>query len=540
MPFNYECTNYPGKICLEVGTTPYQTECGGKIFIGQGANPDHAPNRIDSSCVIAIWGQTDGIWEELDKQSPWYGLTWNELGCYFRDFMIDRGHIISDDDLCPEEQPTYTLLRCINRFGLGYFEEDPSTGVFREFQTDECVGHKTHIINGTQPYHWEYTSEQYIQGVAQNHLDLPEGSCVGGEPSLLYTIKADPSNCNNRLPCAEIRRYSCVLNLAAPTPEDPDCATRFRETLGYTTPSLLEDAFFCAIDPSIANHRRNAWCSTDVSAIRIMPQSANFCEYNDGTLGFRIGDNVPKVRFCDANVDFIRLFVESVSFCSLDTINIRDPLIVQSVYFCSQDISTLLPTPESVGFCSSPTIVNKAQFCALDASTIRPGDAVSFCETVIPLGVTFCSMQRTAINPSLNVSFCSMDRNTVDELAGAIPRVQFCETSRLLIDGADNVGFCSHEFPARVQFCETPRKLIDVATDVTFCETPRKLLDTATDLTFCETPRKLIHNATNVTFCATPRKLIDGAVDVGFCLTDRELIDGATNVSFCSQDDTAI
>lgn len=481
MPVNYECLNFDGKICLEVGSGTYQVLCSGRGFSPISAAPERSPKLRDSRCVQAIWGVNEDVWDAAD-------YTWLQDGCYFRDFMEQRSHMISDDDLCPEDPPTFTLIKCLNRFGLGYFEEDPSTGLFSVQQTEDCVGHKTHIINGTNPYHWEYTSETFRIGHAQPHLDLPEGTCVQGQQSLLYTIPADASNCNDVRPCMEVRRYSCVVSTETPTPEDPACTPTLDELL----PSLLEDAFFCPVNTQSINLRRNGFCSTDPAAFRITPPETRFCEFDDGIPNFRVADNVTRVRYCDANVDFIRLFVQDVRFCSLDTINIRDPLLVQSVYFCSYDPNSLAPVPESVGFCSISTVIAKVRFCTQALDTLFPVDLVSFCEQYIATAATFCSTNRSQVAPGLNVGFCSMSRQAVEEDSGVIP----------------SVYFCTHEFPENVGFCETSRKLIDGIPDLEYCEYRRAEIHGATNVTFCEFRSAEIHVATNVTFCSQDETMI--------------------------------
>ena len=490
MPFSYneECTKFDGKICLQTGSSPYDITCTGNKYINVNPAPENT-TAGSRSCILAIWGKFDMTWgDAFDSFGNWL---WDdgEDDCYAQDFMSERGIQISDDDLCAEET-TYTLIRCINRFGLGYLEEDPSTGNFKQDYDERCVGFKTQDINGTSPYIWEYSSERFLVGNAQQVLNLPEGACVQNEPSQIYTIPADPSNCSGRRPCMEIRRYTCVVDTTISTGTDPECANRFAESIGGMYPSLLQDVLFCSANERSVNLRRNGFCATNVEPFRISPPTAQFCEINPD--GLRISNFVPNARFCETDVSNLRIFAQNVTFCSLNTNFIRPPVEIPSTYFCSHDPTSIRLQPQSVGFCTLGAVVANARFCEYQSALLRNIDLVSFCEQRIPVALTFAPQLRSQIAPENNVGFCSMSREAVLEDSGVIP----------------SVGFCEHVEPVAVTFCSYPRKAIDGVSEVGFCEYPRKLIDNVPEVAFCETARKLIDLATPVTFCSQDDTMI--------------------------------
>ena len=488
--YNEECTKFDGKICLQTGSSPYDITCTGNKYINVNAAPENS-TRSSRSCILAIWGKFDMEWADaFDAFGDWRWYD-GEDDCYAKDFMVERSFCIDDDDLCAVPT-TYTLQKCLNRFGLGYFEEDPSTGKFKTDYSESCVGWKTQDINGTSPYAWEYTFERYLPVQAQQVLNLPEGACVQGEASQIYSIPTDAANCNGSLPCSEFRRYTCNVDLTPSTGEDPNCALRFEESLGGRFPSLLQQNLFCSADELSVNLRRNGFCTMTIEPFRISPPNVGFCSHNDDQPFFRVEDSIPRIRFCETNITPFRIFVQNVGFCSLDTSFIRPPVDIPSAYFCSHDPTSIRLQPQSAPFCSIAGVISKVQFCESNDILLRPADPVGFCEHVEPLALTFAPQLRSAIAPENNVGFCSMTLDAVNADSGAITQV----------------GFCGQKIATAVTFCSYPRKLIDAAENIAFCEYPRKLIDNITDLTFCETPRKLIAGTGNTTFCSQDDTMI--------------------------------
>ena len=537
MFYGTECTINDSQICLPRGSQPGLL-CTGIKFIGRNAAPMRQQNGIPK-CFELLWNTAgEPTWYYTDE-------LWNEEICVqgLSLFDRDRGlclldHIIfnpadPDDpylyDAC-EDHPIQrtediSLVECHNRFGgAKKFKQNTSPALtydsFYFYDYDEsCVGYKTSNTGGT-PLDMEWIDNPtttFAIGSPQSILELPEGPCTGNELPVMYTIAADPSNCNNITSCIEIITRECVADTSPDYGADP-----------YTCedpppPTLFQDVLFCEFEPSIANHRRNTFCETDPTLLRIDPSSVYFCE-ND--------------------ISFLRLIPESVNFCNLDENIIRG--IITQVGFCNFDATPILPPPPA-----TPNV----GFCELNEDFIRLNPVnVRFCEGIVIPNIRFCELDASTLSNVTDVQFCELSPTelpatvqfceTPRKLIDGVPDVQFCEVAPISIEsnGLPIVDFCEQLIPTGVFFCDIAPGTVPgiVSGNVGFCTYRSALIRNITLVPFCNYPRKLIDNIPDIQFCNIARKLLDNVDEVAFCEHDRRTIDNVDDVAFCEVDETTI
>lgn len=536
MFYGTECTLNDSQICLPRGSQPGLL-CTGIKFIGRNAFPMRR-QRGFPQCFQLIWNEAgEPLWGTTE-------LLWDEDTCDdgVSFFDTDRGlclldHIIFNPadpenpylyDAC-EDHPiarneVVTLVNCHNRFGgAKKFKQNLTTGLtydsFYFYDYDEtCVGYKeSNDLGLPLDEEWQDNpTTTYAIGSPQQSLELPEGPCTGNELPVMYTIAADPSNCNGVTSCIEIITRECVSDTSPDYGEDPYC-------VDPPPPTLFQDVLFCEFEPSIANHRRNTFCETDPSLLRIDPNSVYFCE--DDISFLRL---IPeRIRYCDLDENIIRGIIDQVAFCNFDAAPILPPPpATPNVGFCELNEDFLRLNPVNVRFCEGIVIPN-IRFCEVDDAPLRNVTDVQFCENdpvVLPSTVMFCETDRTEID--------------------GVPEVQFCEVAPISIEsnGLPIVDFCEQNIPTGVFFCSVSPSAAPgiVGGNVGFCEYRSSLIRNITLITFCNYPRKLIDNVNEVWFCNIARKLLDNVDEVAFCEHDRRTIDNVDDVAFCEVDETTI